>query len=85
MQVRLVEENALEIEGNVRPELKLDWRVIKFAVLLGSGTFGDCYKGTIGGQDVAVSPGQKLWSPRTGDTRTLTQGNALRSRNCAPA
>ena len=55
MQVRLVEENASDIDRNVRPEFKLDWRTIKFMLLLGSGTFGDCYKGSIGTQEVAVS------------------------------
>ena len=49
------QEHASDIDRNVRPELKLDWREIKFLLLLGSGTFGDCYKGSIGGRDVAVS------------------------------
>ena len=54
LNVRL-KENASDIDSNVRPEFKLDWRVIKFMLLLGSGTFGDCYKGSIAGEDVAVS------------------------------
>ena len=55
MQVRLVKENASHIDRNIRSELKLDWNVITFKLLLGSGTFGDCYEGAIGGQKVAVS------------------------------
>ena len=55
MQVRLVEENSSDIERNIRPEFKLKWRAVDFEVLLGSGTFGDCYKGKIGAQEVAVS------------------------------
>ena len=55
MQVRYVEEHASDIQRHVRPEFNLDWREITFKVLLGSGTFGDCYEGTIGKQAVAVS------------------------------
>ena len=54
MQVQLVHENASDIERNVRPEFKLDWRGLKFQTLLGSGTFGDCYKGRLGDRDVAI-------------------------------
>ena len=54
MQTKLVHENASDIEKNVRPEFKLDWRVLKFMVHLGSGTFGDCYKGSMEGTEVAI-------------------------------
>ena len=47
--------NASDIDKNVRPEFKLDWRAIKFMRLLGSGTFGDCYMGLMGASEVAVS------------------------------
>ena len=55
MQVRYIEEHSSDIEKNIRPEFKLDWNKIKFLMLLGSGTFGDCYKGSIGMLEVAVS------------------------------
>ena len=55
IQSRLIKENASHIEQNIRSEFKLDWKVITFKRLLGSGTFGDCYEGEIGAQKVAVS------------------------------
>ena len=54
-QAMIVHENANDIEANVSPKFKLDWRVIKFQSRLGSGTFGDCYKGLLGEKTVAVS------------------------------
>ena len=56
-----LQANAADIDGNVRPEFKLNWRRIQFKLLLGSGTFGDCYMGSIDGIDVAVG--------RTGHSR----------------
>ena len=55
MQLQLVHENSSDIDKNVKPMFKLNWRDLKFQLTLGSGTFGDCYRGSLGGQDVAVS------------------------------
>ena len=55
MQVQYVNANASDIEKNVHPKFHLDWKRIKFMLLLGSGTFGDCYKGSMTGEEVAVS------------------------------
>lgn len=53
-QVAMVKENASIIDGKVPPYFKLDWRTLKFQGRLGSGSFGDCYKGTKGGRPVAI-------------------------------
>ena len=57
-QRSMIEDGASNILKSVRPELQLEWRNIMFMVLLGSGTFGDCYKGRVGPQDVAVGLSQ---------------------------
>ena len=54
-QVELVRENSGYLEDEVDPKFKLDWRDLKFTRLLGSGSFGDCYHGLLGEQEVAVS------------------------------
>ncbi len=53
-QVAMVKNNASVIEGKVPAHLKLHWRILKFLDRLGSGSFGDCYKGTKDGRLVAI-------------------------------
>ena len=61
-----LQENTSDIEENVPAKFKLEWSNIKFAVLLGSGTFGDCYKGSLGlglgSKYVAVSIARSRWT-----------------------
>ena len=54
-QSLMVNANRNEIEDEVSPHLKLNWENIKFEERLGSGAFGDCFKGSKGGRPVAVS------------------------------
>ena len=53
-QVAMVKSNASIIDGKVPAHLKLHWRILKFLDRLGSGSFGDCYKGTKDGRLVAI-------------------------------
>ena len=53
-QVAMVQENAPVIEDKLPIHFKLDWEVLQFLERLGSGTFGDCFKGTKGGRLVAI-------------------------------
>ena len=53
-QVAMVKSNASIIDGKVPAHLKLHWRILKFLGRLGSGSFGDCYKGTKDGRLVAI-------------------------------
>ena len=53
-QTAMVKANAAEVDDEVPPHFKLDWKVLKFHDRLGSGSFGDCYKGAKGGKPVAI-------------------------------
>jgi len=53
-QVKIVKEQSSRIADIVSPVYKLDWGTIAFEKRLGSGTFGDCYKGTRAGRPVAI-------------------------------
>ena len=53
-QIAMIEENAINIEANVPARLELDYRCLKFEARLGSGSFGDCFKGSKGGNPVAI-------------------------------
>ena len=50
----MVKANAGGLEDNIPAHFKIDWRNLKFLKRLGAGSFGDCFKGTIGGRDVAI-------------------------------
>ena len=53
-QLAMVKANAGDVEENVPPHFKLDWKVLKFLKRLGAGSFGDCYQGKKGERDVAI-------------------------------
>ena len=53
-QIALIKANAMDIEANVPAHFELNYRVLKFEARLGSGSFGDCFKGRKGGQPVAI-------------------------------
>ena len=55
-QHEIVKEGRQEIEDHVDSQFKLHWRVLRFIELLGGGSFGDCYHGTMddGTTDVAI-------------------------------
>ena len=44
-QVAIVEANSLNLNEEVPAGFQLTWRALKFEDRLGSGSFGDCYKG----------------------------------------
>ena len=44
-QVAIVEANSQDLDRQVPLVFKLNWRTVTFESRLGSGTFGDCYKG----------------------------------------
>ena len=44
-QVAIVEANSLNLDTQVPAVFKLNWRVLLFEARLGSGSFGDCFKG----------------------------------------
>ena len=44
-QVAVVEANSSDLDKQVPAVFKLDWRVLLFEGRLGSGSFGDCFKG----------------------------------------
>ena len=44
-QVAVVEANSEDLKNQIPAELELDWRGLVFEGHLGSGSFGDCYKG----------------------------------------
>ena len=44
-QVAVVEANSSDLEKQVPAMFKLNWRVLQFEARLGSGSFGDCFKG----------------------------------------
>ena len=47
-QLKMVKANSANVEDMVPPHFKLHWKVLKFQQRLGSGSFGDCYKGVKG-------------------------------------
>ena len=53
-QVKIVRAHASDIEGQVHPRFKLDWRLLKFLKRIGSGSFGDCFMGFMGKRPVAI-------------------------------
>ena len=53
-QAQLVESNANKIEDIVPAGYRLNWRHLQFEGRLGSGSFGDCYRGTKGSLQVAI-------------------------------
>ena len=53
-QEALIAEGRFKIEDHVDKKFKLHWRELKFEKSLGSGSFGDCFKGTLHSQDVAI-------------------------------
>ena len=53
-QVKIVKEQSSRIADIVSSVYKLNWNSLKFQKRLGSGTFGDCYKGTRAGRPVAI-------------------------------
>ena len=44
-QVAIVEGNSSDLEKQVPAVFQLDWHVLLFEARLGSGSFGDCFKG----------------------------------------
>ena len=44
-QVAIVEANSLNLDTQVPAMFKLSWRILLFEARLGSGSFGDCFKG----------------------------------------
>ena len=44
-QVAIVEANAGDLDKQVPSVFKIDWRALMFEGRLGSGSFGDCFKG----------------------------------------
>ena len=44
-QVAIVEANSLDLDKQIPACFRLNWRGLKFEGRLGSGSFGDCYKG----------------------------------------
>ena len=44
-QTAIVEANSLNLDTQVPAMFKMNWRVILFEARLGSGSFGDCFKG----------------------------------------
>ena len=44
-QAAIVEANSIDIDEQVPAALKLNWRALIFEGRLGSGSFGDCFKG----------------------------------------
>ena len=53
-QAKMVETNAGDLEDNIPAHFKIDWKALQFLKRLGSGSFGDCFKGKKGGHDVAI-------------------------------
>ena len=50
----MVKSNAPDVDDKVPSFFKLHWKVLKFQERLGSGSFGDCYKGVKGEKPVAI-------------------------------
>ena len=44
-QAAIVEADSKDLDKEIPSALKLDWRSLVFEARLGSGAFGDCYKG----------------------------------------
>ena len=53
-QQRIVLKNAIDIEKNVPKSLKINWKLLRFKMRLGSGSFGDCFQGLLGSRLVAI-------------------------------
>ena len=53
-QKEMVKESEPELLDLVPPHFKLFWKSLKFQMRLGSGSFGDCYKGTFDDLPVAI-------------------------------
>ena len=53
-QQRIVLKNAIDIEKNVPKSLKINWKLLRFKMRLGSGSFGDCFQGLLGNRSVAI-------------------------------
>ena len=51
-QKKIVQNNFLQIA--ISPIFMLDWKTLQFESRLGSGSFGDCFKGSKGGRPVAI-------------------------------
>merc|ERR1719230_1980867 len=55
-QVAIVEANSMDLDKQVPAVFQIDWRALLFEGRLGSGSFGDCYRGRTksGGRPVAI-------------------------------
>ena len=53
-QAKIVKAGSSKISDLLPPEYRLNWHALVFEAHIGSGTFGDCFKGTKSGQAVAI-------------------------------
>ena len=63
-QAKVVKDNSSEIADIVPTVYKLEWSTLVFEARLGSGTFGDCFRGTRAGRPVAIKKmraGEFVW------------------------
>ena len=53
-QVQIVEQHVPKLLEDVPSYFELNWRELVFQARLGTGSFGDCFKGLKGGRPVAI-------------------------------
>ena len=53
-QQAIVEANTSNLHEGLAEMYELNWRTLVFEGRLGSGSFGDCFKGRKGGRPVAI-------------------------------
>ena len=53
-QTAMVKANAGDLGGKVDASFQLNWRRLKYEKRLGSGSFGDCYKGYLDKTPAAI-------------------------------